>query len=79
MKRHSDTQVEESILQLDYQIKQLQKHIDNCETSNKLYNRLLVERAVKRSQLNNKKSLNLISWFQKKLKLTPKKRICDYF
>ncbi len=64
---------------LNYLISQLKDRL-NSEELNRIYNRLLLERAVLRKKVENAKSKNvLISFCQKLARKKSEKLICDYF
>lgn len=65
---------------LSCQIHQLRKKIDICDSSNRLYNRLIIERACAREQLKKLQSKNVVSFLFKKFNTkNGQKLICDYF
>ena len=64
---------------LTYMINQLKDRLHSDEI-NRIYNRLLIERAALRKNLEKEKSKNIITSFCEKLSRKNRKRlICDYF
>ncbi|EKE04445.1 MAG: hypothetical protein ACD_20C00077G0002 [uncultured bacterium] len=78
MKNKPADELKNSINVLSGQIDQLKSSIDTCDNSNRLYNRLMIERASIRQKLRELSSNNIVSFFCKKSKPS-QKRICDYF
>lgn len=77
MKKNIELDNSES--RLTYLIGQLRNRLDN-EELNRTYNRLLVERALIRKKLEQKKSRNVITDFCQRLnRRKHEKLICDYF
>ncbi|MFH0702758.1 MAG: hypothetical protein V2B14_04370 [bacterium] len=82
MKDRPDKKLKSSINQLSYKINQIKSSLDTCEESNRIYNRLLIERACIRKKLKEFQSKSIISFLCKKLtifKRNKQKLICDYF
>jgi hypothetical protein len=80
MKKSSSEEMQESILKLNYQISQLKKNADKSEVTSKLYNRLLIERAILRKKTNSKKPKRIIDILKEKFSSKSKEKcISDYF
>lgn len=72
-------QIQDNIIELTYQLSQLKKNLKDCKSTNRLYNRMIVRRAVLRQELTELNNKNIVSFFKK---FKPKKRenlISDYF
>ena len=73
-------ELESSESRLSYLISQLRNNLDENEELNRTYNRLLVERALIRKNINRIKSKNVLTCFCERLnKRRKEKLICDYF
>ena len=73
-------QLKNLIGRLSFQINQLKGKIDICDNSNRMYNRLLIQRACARKKLMDLRSKNIFSFIFKKFKFSnEKKLISDYF
>ncbi|OGI03997.1 MAG: hypothetical protein A2287_02875 [Candidatus Melainabacteria bacterium RIFOXYA12_FULL_32_12] len=81
MKNKPADELKSSIVKLSGQIDQLKSRITTCDDSNRVYNRLIIERACIRQKLKEMQSKNIVSFFCcKKVKSKGnQKRICDYF
>ena len=76
------TDIEHSIKVLTRQITLFKKVLNKSSVSDKIYNRMLIERAVYLDKLKTKKNSNFMKNICKKLgllKQTKKTLICDYF
>lgn len=72
-------QIQDSIVELTYQINQLRKKLGDCKATNRLYNKMIVKRAVLKSELATQKSSNIVSFFKKLKRGRKEKLISDYF
>ena len=80
MKNFQGKELKSFINHLTTRINQLRAQSEISSDANKVYNRLLIERACARKRLSDHQSSNIISFLGKKLKLKPKqKTISDYF
>ena len=80
MKTHSYEELKQLIVRLSGKINKLKPCLDSNDELNKVYNRLLVQRACVRKKLTDSKQKNVISFFLKKFqKKSEPKTICDYF
>lgn len=76
----SKADLEESIQSLTYKIKQLKHEEKKSETTSNLYNRLLIERAVLRQELQYAPKTGFLDFIKRKIRVVKKEKlICDYF
>lgn len=79
---NKNADIDNSIKVLTRQITLFKKVLNKSTVSDKIYNRMLIERATLRQKLKNEKSNNFFKTFCKKLgifKKSNKELICDYF
>ncbi len=67
-----------SIREKEIQLSKLKEHIDKSEVCSDLYNRMLIEKAVLKKELDNLQNRSIVNRIKH---LLPKreKLICDYF
>ena len=68
-----------SIREKELQLAKLQKHIDKSKVCSDLYNRVLIEKAVLKRQLDNLKSISLVERIKHLMPTRGERLICDYF
>ena len=68
-----------SIREKELQLAKLQKHINKSEVCSDLYNRVLIEKAVLKKQLDNLKSISLVERIKHLMPARGERLICDYF
>lgn len=68
-----------SIRKKEIQLAKLKEHIDKSEVCSDLYNKVLVEKAILKKQLDDLRSNTLINRIKHLMPRRGEKLICDYF
>lgn len=80
MRKKSVEEMKASINKLTFQLNKLKKHADESESSSKMYNKMLIQRAIYRKRCKKNNSWSLLNFIIKKLqKKKSPKLISDYF
>ena len=67
-----------SIREKEVQLSKLREHIDKSEVCSDLYNKILIEKAILKQQLDDLQNKSLVNRI-KRLLPRQEKLICDYF
>ena len=78
MKQNEIDSIRHAMLCCQMRLKNLQPHIESSANLSEIYNRVLIEKAVLRNELNIKKP-SFLGKIIKGLFTKKEKRICDYF
>lgn len=68
-----------SIHEKEIQLAKLKEHIDKSEVCSDLYNKLLLEKAILKKQLEDLNNNTLVNRIKNFIPRRNKKLICDYF
>lgn len=78
MKQNDIDSVRNAMLLCQMRMKNLQPHIEQSSNLSEIYNRVLIEKAVLKTQLTREKP-SLFKKIINKFFASKEKRICDYF
>ena len=80
MNNKTAQELNNSINKISYQLLKLKNSIETCDKSNKIYNKLLIQRACIRRKLKSMQSRNFLSFIFTRFQKKPKQKlISDYF
>lgn len=80
MKNNCGKEMKSFINHLSARIQILKAGSDRSTDANKIYNRLIIERACARKKLKELQANNIVSFLSQKLNFKSKQKlICDYF
>ena len=68
-----------SIREKEIQLAKLREHIDKSDVCSDLYNKVLVEKAILKKQLDDLRNNTLVNRIKHLLPRRDEKLICDYF